>query len=121
MSPALTQEVSLETIGNGALPELFGHEWNKLLANAQDPNTDPEETREITIKVKVKPNKNRDEAQTRVSISSKLASFSPVQQRVFMGEKNGAPVAVTFDPKQGDMFRSDSGVTPIARKDAANQ
>lgn len=118
MSPSLTQEVVLETIGAGTLPELFGHEWRKLLANTQDPNTDPEEVREITIKIKVKPSKNREEATTRLHISSKLASFRAVEQRVFVGEKNGHPVAVTFDPKQGDIFRPDSGVTPIARKDA---
>lgn len=123
MSPAKLTEITLESVGRGAAVQLFAREFEKVLQNIQDPNTDPEEVRQISITVKVKPNKNRDEAQARVAVTSKLASFRPVEERMFMGEQDGQLVAVAFDPKQGDMFHSDGDrkVTPIARKDAANQ
>ena len=41
------RKVSLTNLGNGAAVELFDHELQKVLANIDDPNTDPKEKRKI--------------------------------------------------------------------------
>jgi len=113
------QEVTLETVAQGAAPERFQHEWNRLLENIQDPNTGPEVVREVTIKVKVKPSGDRDSAQVALEVKSKLAPPAPVGDLIYMGKKDGRLVAIGRDPGQRGLFdKGDDadGVVPIDRR-----
>lgn len=100
--------VTLETIGGGAARERFAEEWDKVLENIADPNTDPEKKRTITIEVTVFPNKARDAADVTIASSRKLAPVTPADATVFFGKVNGRRVAVEHDPKQGNLFDDES-------------
>lgn len=98
------QGVTLDTIGGGALAELFAAELTRVLANIADPNTDPEIKRAIGITVSFKPNRERDVADVKLTCTSKLAGIMTVSTQVFMGRSGGKLVAVENDPRQSNLF-----------------
>ncbi len=106
------QEVTLDTIGNGALLELFQAELARVLANITDPNTDDVAKRVISIQVKFKPNRERDVAEIDLSCNSKLAGIRSVSSQVFLGRQGGRLVAVESNPKQPGFF--DEPKRPLA-------
>lgn len=98
------QGVTLDTIGGGALSELFAAELERVLANIADPNTDAEAKREIAIRVSFKSKKDREVADVDIKCSSKLAGIITVSTQLFMGRQNGKLVAVENDPRQSNLF-----------------
>lgn len=91
--------VSLANLGHGAAIERFDDEWQRLLANAMDPNT-TEAARSITLKVKVKPNKERSAVLVDVSCASTLAPTMPFSTQMFIAQSVGRAVAVEHNPQQ---------------------
>jgi hypothetical protein len=67
-------EVTLENLGSGVALELFANEFAKILDNIDDPNTEPTKVRRLTIKISVKPDKNRSVAAFAIEAESKIAS-----------------------------------------------
>lgn len=98
------QGVTLDTIGSGALGELFQVELNRVLANIADPNTVAMTKRSIEIKVTFKTRSDREVADVELTCASKLAPVAKVSTQVFMGRQNGKFVAVENDPRQGNFF-----------------
>ena len=106
--------VTLDTIGGGALSELFGAELARILANIADPNTDAKAKRAVTIQVNFKPNKDRDVANVELTCSSKLAGIMTVSTQLFMGRHNGKLIAVENDPRQSNLFDQDRPLAAVA-------
>ena len=98
------QGVTLETIGGGALCELFDAELARILSNITDPNTDTTSKRVMTIQIKFKPNRDRDIADVDIACSSKLAGIMTVSTQLFMGRQRGQLIAVESDPRQTKLF-----------------
>lgn len=101
------QGVTLDTIGGGALTELFDAELSRVLSNISDPNTDTSTKRVITITVKFKPNRDRDVADVELACGSKLAGIMTVSTQLFMGKHKGKLIAVENDPRQSNLFDAD--------------
>jgi len=110
------QGVTLDTIGGGALSELFEAELARVLANIADPNTDQASKRVITIQVAFKPNRDRDSADVDLKCQSKLAGIQTVSSVVYMGRKEGKLIAVESDPRQSRLFDDER---PLATKVAS--
>lgn len=108
--------VSLDTIGGGALGELFAAELARVLANIADPNTDNASKRVITIQVAFKPNRERDNAAVELKCHSKLAGINTVSSTVYMGRREGKLIAVESDPRQSRLFDDER---PLAAKVAS--
>jgi hypothetical protein len=104
--------VTLDTIGGGALSELFAAELGRILANIADPNTVAEQKRTITIAVSFKPTPDREVANVELTCSAKLAGIMKVSTRVFIGTQQGRLVAIESDPRQANMF--DEARPPLA-------
>lgn len=96
--------VTLDTIGGGALSELFQAELARILSNITDPNTDNTTKRVMTIQVKFKPNRERDVADVALTCTSKLAGIMTVSTQLFMGKHQGRLIAVESDPRQTNLF-----------------
>jgi len=111
--------VTLETLAGGAAAELWDAELRKVLENIRDENTDPDEKRELTLKVTIAPTPDREGLNTSVKVTSKLAGFRPIPVHLHMGRKDGQLVAVGFDPKQMDAFRTDNSVLPLNKNESA--
>jgi hypothetical protein len=97
------KEVTLESVGGGVAGELFQREFQRVLANIQDPNTDPEKTRRVTIEVHISPSEKRDMATILVSASSKIAGVKPAASAVFLGRNGNKLTAVFNDPRQVEL------------------
>ncbi|MGE3276755.1 MAG: hypothetical protein AB7O67_16710 [Vicinamibacterales bacterium] len=96
--------MTLQTIGGGALAELFAAELARVLENIADPNTDPKTKRTITIAVTFKPGRDRDAASVEIKCGSKLAGILTVNTQLFMGRQAGKLIAVENDPRQTNLF-----------------
>lgn len=113
--------VTLETIGGGALSELFDAELARILANITDPNTDTHTKRVLTITVKFKPNREREVADVDLTCATKLAGIMGVQTQLFLGKHKGKLIAVENDPRQSNLFDPErpaiSAVGDFAKKE----
>lgn len=93
--------VSLETLGRGAAVEKFNQELARVVANILDPNTPPEKARAVTLKVTIKPDKNRLAASVKIECTSSCAPADGFATQFFMGRsKTGQIIAVEQDPRQ---------------------
>jgi len=92
--------VTLSTLGNGAVEELFQEELERVLRNIADPNTVPTAVREISLKVKIAPNKDRAVGEVQVIPSSKLAPAHQFDTVVYMGRHQGRLIAQEHNPTQ---------------------
>lgn len=113
MSPALT-EVTIESIDGGAVLEQVNHVLGQVWKNVQDPNTDPEAKRTITLTIVIEPNDIRESASFDYAVTMKVPGPKPRSTAVFMADKNGEPCAVTRDLRQFDAFEEvPEGITPF--------
>ncbi len=99
------QEITLGNIGQGAGEEMFQEELKKVISNIQDPNTVAEATREINLKIRMKPNLERDGFASEISVSSKVVPISPSSQYVHLSRANGRLSAFQQTRKQSDLFK----------------
>ncbi len=99
------EPLSLENLGCGAAMEKFEDALKEVLGNILDPNTDPKTAREVVMKVKVKPNELRNEAEVSIHVHSKLAPTKPYPTRIFIGRSvQGNPEAHEVNANQANLF-----------------
>lgn len=103
---ALEEPVTLVSLAGGAAVELFQEEFNRVLKNIDDPNTEAEAARIITLKVTIKPDEDRAVGRVTVAASSKIAGVKPAGSVIYMGRHRGTLVAVEHNPKQIEMFKT---------------
>lgn len=110
------QEITLETLAGGGVVEALAVELDKVLADIQDPNKAPEAKRTITLKIVFAPDEERESVVIAVHPTSKLAPRQPFGVQAYLGRRNGKLVAVTFNPKQHEIFDEDqdASVHPIS-------
>ena len=76
---------SLADLNDGAVDELFQHEFVKLLNNLQDENTSWKEPRQVTIQITVKPNsETRESCTSSIKVTSKLAGIKPHESSLLL-------------------------------------
>ena len=93
------ENVSLQNLARGAVVERFDDALRSVLDNIMDPNTGLT-ARTITLKVKIKPDQNRDFGGVSVDCDTKLAPPTPLGTKIFIGRDKTGPVATELDPKQ---------------------
>jgi len=88
------KQMSLENIAEGAIVERFNLALGEILSNIQDPNTEAEEVRSISISVKIKPDERRQVAFVGVEVVPKPAKYKPIiTKAVFETDLHGDHVA----------------------------
>lgn len=100
MKDSRLESISIENINDGAVSELFEEEWHKVIKNIADLNTKPDAVREITIKVKIKPDKTRRTAISTILVESKLPPLKPHESFVFFEKTQEGLTAYPDDPRQ---------------------
>lgn len=88
--------IALEEIGLGVIQEKFVDEQLRVIDNILDLNTDPKTAREITIKLKMKPDpENREMVSLEAIVSSKLAPTKTYVSTLTVGiDRRSGEVAV---------------------------
>ncbi len=108
------KKMDIVTLSDGAVIERINHEMSKVFDNIADVNTDPNATREITVKLKFKPSEDRHSATTSVSCSSKLCSMEQLVKRVYFGEDGNA--YERLDPKPDGLFAVEEEIEAPKKK-----
>ena len=103
------KEISLSTICEGAVPEVFARELKEVLANMADPNTDPERARGLTIKFTFKPLSDRSGAQVSFTCKPTLQPVEVAKSPVFLSRHTGQLKAYSVNQQQQALF---GGVQP---------
>ena len=70
--------VNITNIADGAIVERFQKALEEVLKNIHDPNSSPGKVREINMKVKVKPSRDRNSCTFSVSVETKLSGAEDV-------------------------------------------
>ena len=99
----MEEPVTISTIGGGVLNELFAREMEKVAANILDLNAEATAVRAINIKIKIKPDANRNFGHVAISVSSNIASQSPFGATMFFGKQGGVARAIE-PPRQNELF-----------------
>lgn len=94
------EKVTLENLGHGAAAELFQAELNNVIFNILDPNTKPDALRSVTLKLKVKPSKERAMCAVEISCESRVAPSQPFESTLFVGIERGEATATEYNPNQ---------------------
>lgn len=111
----VSEQVLLSNLGAGAAAEMFEAELAKVVKNIADPNTNSTATRSITLKVVLKPNKDRNLCQVNIQCDAKVAAAAPFQTAMFVGVERGKAVASEYNPKQGSLFGEPGKVLSIQK------
>lgn len=98
------QIVSLANLGEGAVIEAFDTELQRVLQNIVDPNTDAKQAREITLKVKIKPDSERSIGMVSIVATSKLAPAKPVESTILIGSAGKLVTATERVINQNSLF-----------------
>lgn len=111
-------KVSLVNIGGGAAVEKFDQELKRAIDNILDPNTIPDVKRVITLKLEIKPDKNRDFGPATIHCDSKLAPAKPHATNLYFGKNDdGEGVAAEHNMRQMQLqfnqHTGDDNVTPL--------
>ncbi len=110
------KDASLATIRGGAAIERFDLALAEIAANIADPNTRPTDKRKIILEVTLQPSEDRESVATSFKVVTKPAPLTPVVALIYIGNRNGKAVAVTYDPAQDDLFQgNDPDVLPLRR------
>lgn len=114
-------EVSITTLKGGALVEIGNLELQKILANIADPNTGATVTRELNLKVKIKPSEDRRQGLVEITSSVKLASLVKETTRLFLVSKGQQMMAFEDNPEQYKLPMAPLQVVGNQGKEAGNQ
>ena len=104
------EQITLATLYGGAVVEAVDHEIANALANIMDVNTSQAQARTVTLKLKIKPNKERNIAGVTFQASSTLAPAEALETSILIDrDQSGKPTALelTSEPQ------CNQGVLPI--------
>ena len=112
--PEPTEFVDLSNLARGAALELLNDALNKVWDNVLDPNTAAKAPRGVTLTVSIKPNEERNIANTVIDVKAKLAPPKGVGTVVYIGkDASGQGVAQEHNPRQPELPLTNN-VTNIA-------
>ncbi|MDU8733229.1 replication protein [Clostridioides difficile] len=111
--------INLETLCNGETKEKIENGFMEIFKNIQDPNTPATSTRSLTVKVTLKPGKNRSHVNTQIQVIPKLASVLPSEADIIVekdfrtGEVNANEYGnqLPGQVKLGDLESKETSVT----------
>ena len=116
MGVTIQQELkssTVNTIAGGAIPELFVYELNRVMANIDDKNTDPEFKRKITIEIDFEPNESREQIEVSIGAKSKLAAVKKTKSILYaVRDRAGKLIAYNHEYKQPSLFPEPTAAGP---------
>lgn len=103
-----TVKVDAATLAGGAIIERLNDALMDVIANIQDINTSDKATREVSLKIKIKPSSDRQTCSYEIHCQPKLAPPSEIANIVYVGIEGGEAVMYENDPRQADLFENDN-------------
>lgn len=118
--PGNYEEIKLDNINGGQMVALFERELARVLENIGDENTSAKATREISLKVKIRPDETRESATIEIDGHAKLAPVKPSKSYAVFSFDGTTVRAFQSDPRQLTLGVEDTpgNVTPMPAKAA---
>lgn len=109
---ALKDVERITDLNDGSIDELFSREWEKVLANIQDPTTEATARRRIVIEINVIPNADRSLARVVTQAKTSLASIKADEGAILLElTSDGGVVAMAREQEvQPELSFSDMNV-----------
>jgi len=98
----LTRALTISTLEGGAVIERLEEALKEILQDCGDINKLPDSAREITCKVKIKPDDTRTILMVCIDVNTKLGQRYPVSAKAFFDEDTCEAIEPTG--KQGGLF-----------------
>ena len=98
----LTRELKIADLEGGAIIERLDHELEEVISDCFDVNKVPDSVREVSCKIKIKPDTNRIVLMIGIETGNKLGKRHPIVSKALLDEAQGK----AFEPtaKEQDMF-----------------
>ena len=91
---------SILSMARGAIEERADYEMAKIIDNILDPNTSPSKKRELTIKIEITPDSDRQNLYLKCTAKSKLEPTNPVSSSLYISNgESGARRIVEYTPQ----------------------
>lgn len=101
------QDTTIDTIAEGAVPEVFQEHLKRVLGNIDDINTPAKAKRQITIEVIFAPDASRTAVEVAVNVKSKLAGTHKAEGTIFITrDAKGALRALDQNVNQASLFKA---------------
>lgn len=117
--------IDLNSLADGAVAEKVDAEFQRVLKNMADPNTDPTKPRSITLTLTFKGNKKREIWDCTSKVSSKLVPAKEVESTFIVGRDNGGDVVgrELYSGVKGQMYIDGDGdlANDVGEKVAAEE
>jgi len=104
----MKKSLSLRNMNGGAVHDIFDAEIEKILANIADLSVKPDAMRELTIHIKIKPDKTRRSASIEAQVTTKLPPMPASIGALYLERENGDLVAYPDDPRQAELDLDES-------------
>lgn len=98
----LTRRLTVSTLEGGAVIERLEEALKEILTDCGDINKLPDSVREITCRIKVKPDETRTILMIGIDVNTKLGQSYPVMAKAFFDEETCEAIEPTG--KQGGLF-----------------
>lgn len=108
----MPKRINLETFCQGALSEQMNRVMQEITRNIQDPNTDAEKARKLTLTITFKPNEDRTLVKTEIQTKASLVPSAPVKTTMVMGKdlRTGAVEVAEYEKQvPGQMVLNEEG------------
>ena len=112
-------DITLESIGHGALSEKFDDALIEVIKNSCDPNTDATTKRKLVIELTFTPDKNdRGSYGLQTKVTTKLGQVKPLTSMVSMGfdRETGEVAATEHVTHQQSLFDKSPNAAPKGTK-----
>lgn len=112
-------DMTLESIGHGALSEKFDDALIEVIKNSCDPNTDATTKRKLVIELTFTPDKNdRGSYGLQTKVTTKLGPVKPLVSMVSMGfdSDTGEVAATEHVMHQQSLFDKSPNAAPVEAK-----
>lgn len=107
-------------MAKGAIEERIDYEMTKIVENIRDESTKATAPRELTVKIKLTPDDNRETIAVSASATSKLAPTTPIMTALYLGKDLDGSIASddngmtqTVQVKKGIALAAREQVRPI--------
>lgn len=111
------EPLSLSNLGDGAALEMFEEELQKVLDNIVDPNTKAKSPREITLKIRITPDDERQLGMVELICTSKMTPARSFNTNCLLGRVGRRGEAREIKTAQTSFIDKDK-VVQIDRKEA---
>lgn len=101
----MSHSIDLNKFADGAIATKVEREFEKVIANIHDPNTEPDKKRKITITLTLSADEKREYIDTEVEVKSTLVPQKTASAKMIMGKHEGKLTARELvSGKKGQMF-----------------